>query len=95
MYKYLYLYLYMHVHIHICILICVRIRENEIIQLLINFLSLLSFLLHFLVPGTGTVFRIWFRFRCRSPQMNTVPTGSGSETLQKVHNKITDECSNE
>ncbi len=35
-------------------------------------------MLHFLVPGTATVFRI--RFWCRSPQMNTIPTGSGSAT---------------
>ncbi len=35
-------------------------------------------MLHFLVLGTGTVFRIRFRFRFKSLQMNTVPTGSGS-----------------
>ncbi len=33
-------------------------------------------MLNFLVLGTGTVFRI--RFRCQSPQIITVPTGSGS-----------------
>ncbi len=77
LYKHLYSYLYMHVHVHIWIRIriCVRIRETEMIKLLINFFE---FLLHFLVPGTGTVFRI--RFRCRSPQMITVPTGSGSSS---------------
>jgi hypothetical protein len=57
--------------------ICVCIREKEIIELLIN---LFEFLLHFLVPGT--VFQI--RFRCRSPQMNTVPTGSGSGSATLV-----------
>jgi hypothetical protein len=44
----------------------------------------MSCLLHFLVPGTGTVFRIRFRFRCRIPQINTVPTGSGSGILDTL-----------
>jgi hypothetical protein len=63
-------------HILIRIHICVRIHEKEIIKHLINFFW--SFLLHFLLPGTGTVFRIQFRFRC--PQITTVPTGSGSSS---------------
>jgi hypothetical protein len=36
------------------------LHEKEIIQLLVNLF--LIFLLHFLVPGTGTVFQIWFWF---------------------------------
>ncbi len=48
-----------------------------------NLLPDLSFLLHFLVPGT--VFRIRFRFLCWSPHMNTVPSGSGSATLSATH----------
>jgi hypothetical protein len=68
MYMYTYIYMYMYTYIYIYtsvkIRICVCIREKEIIKLLINFFE---FLLHFLVPGTRTVFRIRFRFRCRSP----------------------------
>ncbi len=41
-------------------------------------------MLHFLVLGTGTVFRIRFRFRFQSLQMNTVPTGSGSGSATQV-----------
>jgi hypothetical protein len=74
------MYTYVHIHIRICLRICVRIlkRKHILIRyiLYINIHIELFALFSCTWNRTGTVFRLHFWFR--KPQMNTVPTGSGS-----------------
>ncbi len=72
LYSYLYQYSYLPLYLYLYRYRYLYLHEKEIIKLLFKFF--LSRLLHFFVPGTG------IRFRCRSTQMNMVPTGSGSSS---------------